>query len=218
MKNGKAKGTALFVCAVLSVLTLAGCKKGEKSLDGAYRFGAPTEETNYSVTFKLNNPQKLLAEGYYETTAYVSLKGVYVKFRRIEGDAVSLWLEQCRKTENGIEKEISFNAKVASKGAKYGVWYEPFDLSGETLGNRAVDSYAYYRLSSKQSECYIEEIAFIGEILTDKNSNKGTGEYCVIPVAIETATLRGDETEKTAIRNAKILIDEQPSSVTDVLK
>ena len=218
MKNGKAKFATVCVCAVLTALTLAGCKKGDKGLDGTYKFNAPQEESNYSVLFKLNNPQKPLGDGYFETTAYVSLKGVYIRFRKIEGNSVALRLEQCRKVEDKFQKEISFEAGVQAKGSNYGVWYEPFDFSGETLGNRAVESYSYYRLSSTESACYVEEIAFIGEILEGQGSNKGTGEYCIIPVTIEAATPQGSESQKTAIRNAGILIDEQPSSVTDVLK
>ena len=218
MKNGKLKRACLFVCVLAMAFAFGACKHNDDSVEGAYKFSAPTEEKTYSVLFKLNNPGRLVGDGIYEPTAYVSLKGVYFKFRRIEGDSVSLKLEQCRKVNNEFQKEIFFDAKVNAKKVGYGTWYEPFDLSGETLGNRAVDSYEYYRLYSTDSECYVDEIVFVGEILTGKDSNTGTGEYCIIPVQIEAATPQGSESAERALRNARLLINEQPSSVGDVIK
>lgn len=220
MKTGKPKTAALFLCALLAVVGLAGCKKNGADVEGAYKLPAPEEDKSYSVVFALNNPRKPLGNGLYETTAYVSLKGVYLKFRYIEDKSVSLRLQRCiRNEETGVVGTVlSYDAKVESKSSNYGVWYEPFDLSVTTIGNRAVETYNYYRIFSSEGECYLDEVVFVGEILKGQGSKEGTGEYCIIPATVFSADPQGSESEDRALRNARTLLDEQPTSVDEILK
>lgn len=218
MKNTKLKLFALFVGAVLATVALAGCR--DASVEGAYLLRAPQGEKSYSVMFELENPKRPVGDGYFETTAYLKLVGVYLNVRKTDGEdgTCDLRLDRCleqTKEDEPFGTSMSYYGKADNAAEHVGTWYMPFSI--EVTSVLHLETYKFYRLTSERGEIYLDEVVFVGEVL-DKQGGTGTGQYALIPVTVHSATPHGEESASRAAQRAKALIDDQPSSVTEVIK
>ncbi len=226
MKKTKTKLFAFALAAVAALACLAGCR-GNASTNGSYRLRDSNGDKSYTVMFELSNPSRPLGDGVYETTAYLRLVGMYVTARKADSDTgkVGLRLERCVAQDNPVEPfgaTYWFDGTLENKNSHLQRWYTPFlaDLSddnGIQAGNLHITSYKYWRLRCTGGDLYLDEVVFIGEVLTGKDGT-GTGEYSLVPAVIHTATPHGEETQARANQKAKILLDGQPSSVAEVIK
>ena len=211
------KITALFVFALVLLVSVCGCKG--VNVDGAYYLPAPQEGNKYSVLFEISDPKEALDEEHFTTTQFTRLKGVYIKFRTLEQETerVKLILERCAVSDG--PPTYIYSGEVEAKNA-YGVWLEPFDLSVTKAGNLVVESFMFYRIYAEEGASYIDEIVFVGETLSDRWSNggTGTGEYIVLPATVVSATPYGDEASDQALRRARTLLNEQPASASELIK
>lgn len=215
MKKIFLKIAAVLLLAATALCGAAGCK-GDPSLEGAYKLSASEEHKRSWVLFELSDPSMPIGSGLSETTAYLRLVSVHLKIRKVDSGtgSVNLELERCVDTTGRVDV---YRGKAEDRTSVYGKWYEPFDLSRTHASNLTLNTYKYYRLSVTGGDLYLGEIVFVGEIL-DKEDGVGTGQYCIVPVKIHTATTQGGETQERANQRAKALIDDQPQSVTEIIK
>lgn len=223
MKNVKLKFLSFVFVIAFALAGAVGCKNGNPETDGSYMFREAEGDKTYSVLFELSNPSPV-GSGLSETTAYLRLVNVYLNFRKIESTQGlgKIKIERCVKQENNKEPfgpQFSYRGTVPAKGSSYGKWLSPCDFSVTDWTILEIESYKYYRISSEGGRIYVDEIVFVGEILDRKDGKSTpTGEYCIVPVKIHTATTQGGETQERANQRAKALIDDQPQSVTEIIK
>ncbi|MDE5897178.1 MAG: glycosyltransferase family 39 protein, partial [Clostridia bacterium] len=227
-----------FVFLALGLGTLGNVNGVGKS----YELLAAQDKQVFGVVFELKNPEKKLKDGTTETV-YLRLHEVYVNMGAIytEAGSQAVTLRLNRSTsgrgtqaekltfntgssyqydtrlnnllpESLTEEELEKQKLSAAIDSDLGNWITPFSEKIQN-GKYDVDRYYYYRISAPEKGVLVNEVVFVGEVLTG-SGGEGTGEYRVVPTSVYYATPLTDESREAAIDRAHALIDCQnlPSS------
>ena len=219
-----------FVFLALGLGTLGSVQSTGNAYELIKSPGTDSAQTT-GIIFKLSNITETDEEGNWKSTTYLRLKHVYVNVACLyseEGTDVGLRLNRGASSTNfPASSSYRFEAKLenlqpaeldeggestAVRDSQFN-WVAPFDEALEAAYQTShvymqVNSYPYYQLTATTDNLLINEIVFVGEVLTEVNG-KETGELVVIPAEIYDAKPHNNEIGEEAMKRAGALIDAQ---------
>lgn len=220
---------AFFVLAFVFLALGLGTLGNVHGVGKSYELMTMQDSNAFEVIFQVKNPEKK-AKGGGTDTVYCNLHEVYVNLGAIYTEAGKTAEIRLNRSSSSSSFNSGDNYRYTTKlynllpetpeegkestavNGDIGNWITPFSEKIRS-GNYSVSTYQYYKLTAPSGNLLVNEIVFVGEILTG-SGGEGTGEYCVLPATVYKTTPLSNESNDQAKARAQALIDSQhmPSS------